>query len=250
MALSRPHPSQATTTALSTDNSPLNSNVKMPAPKFLTLRLKNTEKTMKDISPFYVKQGLDLNRGKIKNASGLRNGTLFVETFTENQSNALLKASLLGSYPIQVERHVTLNSSWGDFSTNALDGLSDEVVQSFLPDQSVSRANRLTGKRDDKPFPLRTIFLTFEVPDLPSHVYLGYERVPVRAYIPNPIRCFSCQKFGQTQQLYTSDITYSNCGEAGYGDSPCTNPSKCVNCQGNHSSNSKKCMIFLKEKDI
>jgi hypothetical protein len=103
MAFSRPHPSQTTTTALSTDNSPLNSNVKMPAPKFLTFILKSTEKTMKDINPLHVKQGLDLICGKVKNASQLRNGTLFVETFSENQSNAILKASLLGSYSIQVE---------------------------------------------------------------------------------------------------------------------------------------------------
>jgi hypothetical protein len=67
-----------------------------------------------------------------------------------------------------VERHASLNSSWGVISTDALDGLSDE---------SVSTAFRLFGKRDDKPFPLRTVFLTCEVPDLPSHVYLDDERV-------------------------------------------------------------------------
>jgi hypothetical protein len=54
---------------------------------------------MKDINPFCVKQGLDLICGKVKNASRLHNGTLIVEAFTENQSNALLKASLLGSVP-------------------------------------------------------------------------------------------------------------------------------------------------------
>jgi hypothetical protein len=39
MTLSRPHLSHTKTTALSTDKSPLKSSVKMPAPKFLTLRL-------------------------------------------------------------------------------------------------------------------------------------------------------------------------------------------------------------------
>jgi hypothetical protein len=128
------------TTALSTDNSPLKSNVKMPAPKFLTLRLNNTEKTMKDVIPFCVKQGLDLICGYVKNVSRLRNGTLLVKTFTENQSNALLKASLLGPCPIQVDRHVSLNSSREVISTDALDRISDEAVQCFLSDQSVSRA--------------------------------------------------------------------------------------------------------------
>jgi hypothetical protein len=40
------------------------------------------------------------------------------------------------------------------------------------------------------------------------------------------------------------------CGEALHRDSQCTNPSKYINCTGNHSSNSKKCPIFLKENDI
>jgi hypothetical protein len=120
--------------------------------------------------------------------SRLRNGTLLVEAFTENQSNALLKATLLRLYSIQVERHVSLNSFRGVISTDTLDGLSDEAIQSFLADQSVSKAHKLIGKRDGKP-----------VPDLPPQVYLGYERVPVRAYVPNPMRCFRCQKFGHTQ---------------------------------------------------
>jgi hypothetical protein len=127
------------------DNSPLKLNVKMPAPKFLTLRLKNTEKT-RDINPFCIKQGLDLICGKVNNASRLRYGTLLIEAFTENQSNAFLKATLIGSCPIQAERHLSLNSSRGVISTDALDGLSDEAIQSFLADQPLSRAYRLIGK--------------------------------------------------------------------------------------------------------
>jgi hypothetical protein len=107
---------------------------------------------------------------------------LLVEAFTENQSSALLKATLLESYPIQVDGHVSLNSSWGVISTDALDGLSDEAIQSFLADQTLTKANRLIGKHDDKPFPLLTVFLTYEVPDMPSHVYLGYEQVTTCRY--------------------------------------------------------------------
>jgi hypothetical protein len=55
---------------------------------------------MRNINQFYVKQDLDFLCGKVKNASQLGNGTLFVDVFTENQSNAHLKATLLGSYPM------------------------------------------------------------------------------------------------------------------------------------------------------
>jgi hypothetical protein len=111
--------------------------------------------------------------GKLKNASRLNNGTLFVEVQNDKQAEVLMKANLLGSYPVQVERHTLLNSSWGVVNTDSLDDMSDEEIQFALADQFVSKAYRLIGKRDNKPFPLHTIFLTFEVPSLPASIHVG-----------------------------------------------------------------------------
>ncbi|KAJ4425650.1 hypothetical protein ANN_27846 [Periplaneta americana] len=58
-------------------------------------------------------------------------------------SETLLKAKLLGSYPIKVERHSSLNTTWGVVHTGALDGLSDVEIQQELAEQSVSKACRL-----------------------------------------------------------------------------------------------------------
>jgi hypothetical protein len=38
-----------------------------------------------------------------------------------------------------MERYASLNSSRGVISTDALDGLSDEAIQTFQSDQSMSR---------------------------------------------------------------------------------------------------------------
>jgi hypothetical protein len=56
----------------------------------------------------------------------------------------------------------------------------------YLAHQFVSAACRMIGKRNGKPFPLQTLFVTVKVPDLPSSILIGYERVPLRLYIPNP----------------------------------------------------------------
>lgn len=74
--------------------------------------------------------------------------------------------------------------------------MTDEEVETAIVDQSVSEAYRLIGKRDCKPFPLRTVFLSTEVLTLPSTIHVVYERATFRAHIPNPMRCFRCQKFG------------------------------------------------------
>jgi hypothetical protein len=152
-------------------------------------RLKDCDMTVKNISPFYIQRAVDSTAGKVSNASRLKNGTLLVQARNERQAEVLLKATLLGSYPMHVGRHTSLNSSRRVIHTHSLDGMSDEEIQSALADQFVSRAYRLTGKRDNRPFPLRTIFLTFEVPSPPLYLHVGYKRVPVRPYVPNPTRC-------------------------------------------------------------
>ncbi|KAJ4425689.1 hypothetical protein ANN_27885 [Periplaneta americana] len=117
--------------------------VKVPLPKFISITLDRTEKTMKHISPFYVRRALDGLVGKVKNAPRLRSGSLLVETVSPKQSETLLKAKLLGSYPIKVKHHYSLNTTRGVVHTDSLDGMSDEEIQLELVEQSVSKAYRL-----------------------------------------------------------------------------------------------------------
>lgn len=37
---------------------------------------------------------------------------------------------------------------------------------------------------------------SFEVESLPDNVKLGYISYPVRAYVPNTLRCYRCQAYG------------------------------------------------------
>jgi hypothetical protein len=43
-------------------------NVKMPAPRFVTFRLKDTEKTVRNINPFCIQKTLDNIADKVINA--------------------------------------------------------------------------------------------------------------------------------------------------------------------------------------
>jgi hypothetical protein len=59
---------------------------------------------------------------------------------------------LLGSYPVQVERYASLSPSWGIFTTDSLDDMTDEEVQASLAFQSVYRSYMFFRRRDGKPF--------------------------------------------------------------------------------------------------
>ncbi|GBM48029.1 hypothetical protein AVEN_34359-1 [Araneus ventricosus] len=43
--------------------------------------------------------------------------------------------------------------------------------------------------------------LTFDSAKLPENITAGYKRLSVRTYIPNPLRCFQCQRFDIRKRL-------------------------------------------------
>ena len=70
-------------------------------------------------------------------------------------------------------------------------------------------------------------------------------------FIPNSVRCYKCQKFGQTKFNYRKNEVCTKCGQEDHTDSQeCKNEAKCVNCQGNHASNNKECPKWKEEKEI
>ena len=70
-------------------------------------------------------------------------------------------------------------------------------------------------------------------------------------YIPNPLRCHNCQKYGHHENRCTKDSICANCGElANHTEQSCTKDPNCVNCGGKHSANSKECQVWHKEKEI
>ena len=77
-----------------------------------------------------------------------------------------------------------------------------------------------------------------------------YLKKETRPYIPNPQRCFQCQKFGHTKNSCKGKAVCAGCGEEGHNLDDCQNDPKGVNCQGNHGAISRDCPKWKIEKDI
>jgi hypothetical protein len=107
--------------------------VKPPAARFVTFRLKDSDKTMKNIGPFYLQKALDSVAGKVTNASRLKNGTLDVEARNEKQAEVLLKATPWITSRARGKTHV-VELLRGVIRTDSLDGMSDEEIRSALAD--------------------------------------------------------------------------------------------------------------------
>ena len=96
-----------------------------------------------------------------------------------------------------------------------LDISEDDIVVAYK-DQGVIAAKRMTKKGPGgKVTQLSLVCLTFDMVDLPLSITMGYQSYPVRAYVPDVIRCYKCQRIGHTVNN-------------------CKGPQKCVRCGGPH----------------
>ena len=128
---------------------------------------------------------------------------------------------------------------------------SDEEILEGLKDEGVIKLDTISGFRDGQRKPTGTFILTFQSQTLPKYIRVGCYRVAVSQLIPNPIRCYKCQKFGHTKFNCRKNEVCNKCGKEDHTDSQeCTKEAKCVNCQGNHASNDKTCPKWKEEKEI
>jgi hypothetical protein len=216
----------------------LNENV----PKYLVVS-KIEGDFFKD-NPFFVDRTM---RGIIqfRNLKKFRGG-LLVETNSVKDSLALLKLKKFGPYDVKVSAHSTMNLSKGVVTCRDLLNCPVDVIKSELSSQQVSDVRRITTRRDGVIQDTPSLILTFNTPHLPSHIIAGFYSLKVRPYIPSPLRCFRCQKFGHTAN-YCKQEQVCVCGRRLHEGSSCVEPLVCVNCSGSHNARSKNCPVYKSE---
>ena len=148
--------------------------------------------------------------------------------------------------------HTSLNSSKGVVRSSELSLCTLDEIKSHLKTQAVTDVKRITFRRNDETISTDTYILTFGKPHIPKELKVGYSIIKVNPYIPNPLRCYNCQKFGHHEQKCLKSAVCKKCGESGsdHIELSCKNPPKCANCNGAHSADSRECMAWKREKEI
>ena len=156
--------------------------------------------------------------------------------------------------PVTVSEHNTLNSSKGIIRNRDLKGETEQNILEYLKPQGVTAVKRFKIKKGEQLIETNTFLLTFNMITLPKSVRIFYRITPVEIYVPNPLRCFNCQKYNHHEDNCPEDIgsVFENCEMGGHNHltSRCKNPTKCVNCGKDHPSRSNVCEVWIKEKDI
>ncbi|GBL67239.1 hypothetical protein AVEN_153457-1, partial [Araneus ventricosus] len=182
----------------------------------------HTDKTFHKVSPFLIQKLIVSFVGEVKDVKKLKSGDLLIEAATKSQISTLKTLNKLGEFPVETNAHKSLNYSRGVISELDLESVSESELINELKSQKVVEARRIKIKREGKLISTKHIILTFCTPQLPKTILAGYARYKVRPFIPSPLRCFNCQRFGHSKGVCKGKLTCSRCAVAGHSSEECT----------------------------
>ena len=202
--------------------------------RYLIIESKNKEKPVTSLSPFVIEKQIESMIGTAKSVKKLKNGTLLVETTRKTQTENLKKQTSFFGVPVEVTEHKSLNSSKGIIRNPILRAETEENILEYLKPQGVTHVKRFTIRKNNEIVNTNTLLLTFNSVVTPKTLKIFYQIIQVELYVPNPLRCFNCQKFGHHENNCPADLG-SVCEKCGTGNhdhlaSQCKKPAKCVNC--------------------
>ena len=125
----------------------------------------------------------------------------------------------------------------------------EETKQELLENESVSEI-RLMGKPSDERNTFGVIITYKADQEFPTSIGVWGIRKRVSQYLPQPVQCFKCQRFGHRALECRGKERCMICAGA-HSNKDCTSrgdmdTTKCINCGKNHTANSKECLIRQK----
>nr|XP_042911592.1 uncharacterized protein LOC122272238 [Parasteatoda tepidariorum] len=220
--------------------------------RYFILRLTNPtvpNTSFTKVSPFLIHKALLSVLGEVASVKKLRSGDLLVEV-SEKQAAILSTCEKICSFTVTISPHKTLNTSRGVISQSEFLDDEEETVAEELKEQHVTAVRRIKIRRDGKLIPTKHLILTFDTPKLPYSVKLAWHNCPIRPYVPNPLRCFQCQRFGHSKTSCRSKPICAHCSGFDHSDTSCELPALCSNCNGAHAAYSRNCPKWSQEKEI
>ena len=138
---------------------------------------------------------------------------------------------------INVKPHLEFSYGRGVMFNKDLHDFSEEEILSMCPSH-VWKVKKILNTT--------MIVLTFVDNDVPSHLYIENERIPVRQFKQKPLQCYNCFSFGHPSRVCKKEKLCGNCSAVAHGE--CNSVPKCINCGLDHNSKDKKCPHYQIEE--
>jgi hypothetical protein len=217
-------------------------------PEFFVLN--GVDEGINSLSPISIAETLEDLLGETEDIRRLNSRSLLVQCRNKSQSERIQSITSIDETMVQITPHKTLNSCKGVILSDESSRCTDDQLRKWLMKKyGISEFQRMKPRSDGS----QVLVLTFPGKILPKRIKIGFERCKVRPYVPNPRRCYNCQRFGHMSRTCRRKAACSNCGSENHShtnEEPCKEEPHCVNCEGRHPSYERNCPKWKTEKNV
>ena len=161
----------------------------------------------------------------------------------------LLQSEQFAGIPVTASPHPKLNYSKGVVKHREFRNCSEEEMEEI---PHVVEAVQIRIKKQGELIKTNTWILEFDTPKCPPTIDVCYiKNIDVQPYVPKPMRCFRCQRFGHTKKRCRArNPICPQCGQQEDHEG-CDKAAWCPNCrQSGHTASSKNCQKFIDTQKI
>lgn len=163
---------------------------------------------------------------------------------TKTQANILKHEKRLCGYALTCE----IKEMRKIYQKGIIHGVHKDITDNDLVldlGNTIQKVKRITKfNKDTKNREITgSVVLFFDAESLPERVSLGFQSFKVNTFIPRPIRCFKCQRYGHVASTCRGSRRCPKCGED-HDFTDCTNEVSCCLCGGKHSAAFRGCKMY------
>lgn len=164
--------------------------------------------------------------------------------------------------PIKIAVSDRIGTKQGVFFCDQIVSMKDEEIVKEInldnPDVKVVAVRRLRKKdRNGAWTESGSFVVTMRCETIPEKLKIGYLMKNMRPFIPDPMRCYRCNKLGhmsmRCREKSEDEKNCINCNEPQHAEVgvKCTKPPKCANCLSTeHNSAFRNCPRYVEDKKI
>lgn len=187
------------------------------------------------VSSIALSRELKKKIGEVEMAQVLRDGNLLVICKTDEQKEKALQVESIWKKMVSERRVLGERRVVRGVITGIPVDEDLERLKRSISGAEVSRVKRLQRTVNGERLDSLSVLLEVQGNALPERVRVGCMSFPVRAYVPPPLCCYKCQRYGHIAEACKGRQRCPNCGgEHRYEECEEREQLKCCNCGGQH----------------
>ena len=215
-------------------------------------------KTERSITPLKLEYNI-LKRCPTREISfrPIKENEWLIETTTKVQSENLLTVTNIEDVKVEVYKHATMNSIKGTVMLPKYDGDEKDIDKKIVLECLQMRYDNvedlelynIPSKRQERS-PIKIARIKFKGQELPSKIIIFGQNREVRPFVPTPMQCKNCSKYGHTAKRCLNESICAYCGSSDHETRwNCGSP-KCNNCGKDHHARSKECSFYMYNTEL